>query len=113
MSSTDDPTRCTWTTADGRRCRMPRLDEHTKFCGTHLESQQRRMRSDPAARPLDILNGLTDLGSAAAVRHALANLTGLLIDGRISYRSAMVFAYVGQVLLQSINMAQREREDHR
>ena len=113
MSSTDDATRCTWTTADGRRSRMPRRDAHTKFCGTHLESQQRRMRADPAARPLDILNGLTDLGSAAAVRHALANLTGLLIDGRISYRKAMMCAYVGQVLLQSINMAEREREDRR
>ena len=111
MSKIDDPTRCTHTTADGRRCRMPRVDPHTELCGTHLEAQQRRMRSDPAARPCDALNGLTDLGSAVAVNHALRNLTNMVMDGRMDYRRAMVLGYLTQVLLQSISMAKHERWD--
>lgn len=113
MTTVDESTRCHFTTADGRRCRMPRTDEHTNFCGAHLRSQRQRMRSDAAAPPLDVLRGLTDLGSAAAVNHALRNITSLFLDNRMDYRKALVLAYLCQLLLQSIALANRERESGR
>jgi hypothetical protein len=113
MSPFDESTRCQYTTADGRRCRMPRTDTHTNFCGAHLRSQRQRMRSDAAAPPLDVLRGLSDLGSATAVNHALRNITSLFLDNRMDYRKAAVLAYLCQLLLQSISLANREREGGR
>ena len=111
MSSLDDSTRCTQTTADGRRCRMPRVNSHVTLCGTHLEAQQRRLRGEPVRHAQDVMDGVTDLRSATAVNHVLANLTGMLIDGRIDYRKAVVLAYLCQLLLQTISMAEQERWD--
>jgi hypothetical protein len=75
---------------------------------THLEAQQRRVRSAPVSVVHDALTGISDFRSATAINHVLGNLTGLLIDGRIDYRRAVVLAYMCQLLLQSINMAKRE-----
>ncbi len=111
MPHPDDPTRCTQTTAGGRRCRMPRVNSHVTLCGTHLEAQQRRLRREPARQVQEILEGVTDLRSATAVNHLLGNLTGMLTDNRIDYRKAVVLAYLCQLLLQTINMAKLERWD--
>ena len=111
MPQPDDPTRCTQTTADGRRCRMPRVNSHVSLCGTHLEAQQRRLRREPTRQAQDILGGVTDLRSATAVNHVLGNLSGMLTDGRIDFRKAAVLAYLCQLLLQSISMANQERWD--
>jgi len=111
MTQPDDPTRCTQTTADGRRCRMPRVNSHVTLCGTHLEAQQRRLRREPVRHAQDLMDGVTDLRSATAVNHVLGNLTALLTDGRIDYRKAVVLAYLCQLLLQTISMAEQERWD--
>ena len=108
MSKVDDSTRCSHITANGRRCRMPRVNGHVALCGTHLEAQQRRMRSESAATVHDALNGVTDFRSATSINHLLANLAGLLTDGRIDYRKAVVLAYLCQLMLQCINMAKQE-----
>jgi len=112
MSTLDDATRCTHTTADGRRCRMPRVNRHVTLCGTHLESLQRRLRADPASTVHDALTGVTDLCSATAINHVLANLSALVTDNRIHYRKAEVLAYICQLLLQSNRMASLERWNH-
>ncbi|HKM90282.1 MAG TPA: hypothetical protein VJX29_06685 [Candidatus Acidoferrales bacterium] len=111
MPQPDDPTRCTQTTADGRRCRMPRVNSHVTLCGTHLEAQQRRLRKEPVRHAQDAMHGVTDLRSATAVNHVLGNLSGMLTDGRIDFRKAAVLAYLCQLLLQSISMANQERWD--
>ena len=111
MTQLDDPTRCTHTTADGRRCRMPRVNSHVTLCGTHLEAQQRRLRTNPASTVHDALTGVTDLRSATAINHVLANLASMLVDNRINYRKAEVLANICQLLLQSARMAQHERWD--
>jgi hypothetical protein len=111
MNHTDDSTRCQHTTANGRRCRMPRVNAHVVYCGTHLLAQQRRLREEPARGAQDALDGVTDLRSATSVNHVLGNLTTLLADGRMDYRKAVVLAYLCQLLLQTINMAKDERWD--
>jgi len=111
MTRIDDSTRCTQTTADGRRCRMPRVNSHVTLCGTHLEAQQRRLRTEPAPHAHDLLEGVTDLRSATSVNHVLGNLTAFLLDGRIDPRKAVVLAYLCQLLLQSISLANGERWD--
>ena len=111
MSNIDDSTRCTHTTADGRRCRMPRVNSHVSLCGTHLEAQHRRIRSLPAQSMHDALSGVTDLNSATAVKHVLGNLAALLIDGRIDHKRATALANICQLILHAINMANNERWD--
>ena len=106
-----DDSRCTQTTAAGRRCKMPRVNSHVTLCGTHLEAQRCRLRSEPAHHAQDLLDGVTDLRSATSINHVLGNLTALLTDGRIDYRKAAVIAYLCQLLLQTISMARHERWD--
>jgi len=111
MPKPDDDTRCTHTTADGRRCRMPRVNAHVSLCGTHLEAQQRRLRFEPGRHAQDALGGVTDMRSATNVNRVLANLTTMLTDDRIDYRKAIILAYLCQLLLQTIAMANNERWD--
>jgi len=111
MSQIDDTTRCTHTTADGRRCRMPRVNSHVTLCGTHLEAQHRCLRTTTKPMVHDALTGISDLNSATAIRHVLGNLAALLTDGRIDYRKATALANICQLLLQSVNMAKHERWD--
>jgi len=111
MSHPDESTRCTHVTSSGRRCRMPRVNAHVALCGTHLEAEHRRLRSDPSIPVHDALNGVTDLNSATAVNHVLGNLAALVTDDRIDYRKAVVLAYLCQLSLQCINMAKQERWD--
>src|SRR5271155_4575201 len=51
-----DDSRCTQTTAAGRRCKMPRVTSHVPLCGSHLEPQGRRLRSEPAHHAQDLLD---------------------------------------------------------
>jgi hypothetical protein len=110
MSQIDDPTRCTHTTGAGR-CRMPRVNSHVTLCGTHLETQQRRMRFNPAPTVHDALTGISDLRSATSINHLLGNLATLVADGRIDVRKALVLTYLARLLLQTVNMAKHERWD--
>ena len=100
--------RCTYTTARGHRCRMPRVNSHVSLCGTHLEAQRHCLRSESGRDAQDALGGVTDFRSATSVNHVLGNLTAMLTDNRIDYRKATVLAYLCQLLLQSISMANRE-----
>lgn len=111
MSQPDDATRCTQTTADGRRCRMPRVNQHVTLCGTHLETQHRRLRANPSPTVHDALTGVADLSSATAIRHVLGNIAALLTDGRIDCTKATALVNICQLLLQTINMAKHERWD--
>jgi len=108
MKHTESPTRCQFTFADGRRCTMPHTQGHT-LCGSHLRAQQRRMRGEPGTPVNDLLDGIPDLRSPAAVNHLLANLSIHLMDGRIDPRTAVVLAYLCQLLLQTISMSRQER----
>jgi len=103
--------RCTFTTADGRRCRMPRVNAHVSLCGTHLEAKHRQLRANPSPQAQDVLDGVTDMRSATSVNHVLANLASMLMDNRIDYRKAVVLAYLCQLLLQTINLAEREGQN--
>ncbi|HMD30654.1 MAG TPA: hypothetical protein VKG84_02010 [Candidatus Acidoferrales bacterium] len=111
MPQPGSDTRCTHTTADGRRCRMPRTNAHVSLCGTHLEAEHRRLRFEPGRHAHDVLGSVTDLRSATSVNHVLGNLTAMLTDNRIDYRKAVVLAYLCQLLLQTISMAEREGWD--
>ena len=110
MRKLDDSLRCTYTDSNGRRCRMPRINDHVAFCGTHLEAQQRNLRSDPSVPVHDALNGVSGLNSPVAVNHVLANIAALLTDDRLDYRKALILAYLCQLSLQCINMARRESQ---
>ena len=97
------PPRCTYQTSDGRRCRMFIGKDHPELCSHHAQMELRSL-ARTVAKPLarEILGALTDLRSAAALNHALANTFLLSADGRISGRRAATLAYLGQLLLQSV-----------
>jgi hypothetical protein len=102
-------TRCQHTDARGHRCRMPCATNDLTLCGTHLEAHQRHLRSVSPAQAHELLNGVTGLQTTASVHHMLGNLATLLAGQRIDPRTGMVLAYLAQLLLQTINLANRER----
>ena len=111
MNPIDDDTRCRQTTLDGRRCRMPRVNSSVIYCGTHLKAQQERLRREPARQARDVLDGVPNFRSAVAVKHVLTNVAGLVADGRMDYRKAVVLGYLSQLVLQTINLAKDEGWD--
>src|SRR5580704_1144856 len=68
-----DPQRCQFSSADGRRCRLPRCEAHPAFCPTHARAEvsissphDRPPRCHPEPGP-DALLGDVGEGSAFAL----------------------------------------------
>jgi hypothetical protein len=89
---------CLHTTATGRRCRMFRAWYHDSLCAHHARLQQRE--TEDLAE--DLLVGVEDFRSAAAVNHVLGKIFELTARDRIKPRKAALLAYVGQLLLNSL-----------
>ncbi len=89
---------CLHTTAAGRRCRMLRAWNHKSLCAHHARLQQRE--TEDLAN--DLLVGVEDFRSAAAVNHVLGKIFEFTARDRIKPRKAALLAYVGQLLLNSL-----------
>jgi len=96
-------------TADGRRCQLPRMKDHPSFCYIHAQRQQHLL--DPKRIAAELLGPFQDLKTANAVNHALGSLFLLVAQNRISPRHATTLAYIGQLLLQSLDPLQTEIKD--
>ncbi len=96
---TDD--RCCYVSADGRRCGMLRSKGHPSLCPQHRR-QQLAAQADPAAVAAELLGGIENFQTAAAVNHALGRLLVLVAGNRITSRRAATLAYICQLLLSSL-----------
>lgn len=100
-------TRCTFTTSDHRRCTSPVYSGHDSLCHQHLLQQLKRT-TPPDDIAADLLAGVQNFQSGAAVNAALGKLLTMLAAGRVKRKNAIAMAYICQLLLQSIKEFKHE-----
>ncbi len=101
--------RCEHTTTDGRRCRLPRINQHSSLCRQHWQRQHQLLCPESLdANALELLGPFQEFNTARAINHALGKLFALLAKNRIPVRNAAVLAYLGQVLLNSLALMNKE-----
>jgi hypothetical protein len=98
--------RCSHVTADNRRCIDSRAPDHKTLCPYHAMKEMQHRNSKVVAK--EILGPLNDFRSAFAINSALGKLFAITAENRIPVRNAAVLAYIGQLLLQTLNPLQRE-----
>ena len=80
---------------------MLRMEGHPSLCPFHVREEADKLGAELASVSGNLNNG-TD------INHVLAKVFKALADGRISARDASAFAYLGQLLLQSLSHVQNE-----
>ncbi|MFZ0821857.1 MAG: hypothetical protein WAM91_17470 [Candidatus Acidiferrales bacterium] len=102
----NEQTRCTYRTANGRRCQMPFAPNHTALCAQH--ALQELQLHDSKIVTEEILGPLGDFRSAFAVNRALGKLFALTAENRIPVRNALALAYIGQLMIQTLHPIKEE-----
>jgi hypothetical protein len=98
---------CSFSFADGRRCRTPRCSAHPHLCYYHAPKEARALASQEMGR--DIASDLSgSYVSACDLSSALGRLFSAAAQGHVKPKTASTLAYLGQTLLQSIQFAQGE-----
>jgi hypothetical protein len=92
--------------SDGRRCRMLRMEGHPSLCPFHVREEKQLLEADKLGEELASLSGKLNTGTD--INHVLAKVFKALADGRISARTAAAFAYLGQLLLQTMPYVRNE-----
>lgn len=100
--------RCDFAFADGRRCRMPRA-EGSQRCPVHSRRQPKPLTARQLARELAPPSG--EFKTASDVNHVIGKAFSLFAQSRLDRRDALAFAYMGQLLLQSLPSVRREVKD--
>jgi len=99
--------RCTFATADNRRCTAFVFPGHSSLCHQHLRQLLNHLpQSEDVA--FDILSSIHNFQSAAAINAALGKIFTLLAAGRIKRRDAIAMSYICQLLLQSLKGFEQE-----
>jgi len=98
---------CTFTFADGRRCRTPRCRDHIYLCYFHAQKEAQAAARHKIGR--GIATWFTgEILSANDLSGALGEVFSCAAKGQIKPKTAATLAYLGQTLLQSIKLAQHE-----
>jgi hypothetical protein len=107
LSAKDRASLCSFTFADGRRCRSPRARNNSRFCSYHAEKEARARTTQKLGKDLDyFFSG--DYLSACDLSTALARLIPAVVRGDVKPRAARTVAYLMQTLLQSIHISAHE-----
>jgi len=107
IRSKDRASLCTFTFADGRRCRTPRFSGHPHFCYFHALKESRGNASVTIGnRILDRFSG--SYLSACDLTSALGQVFSGVAQGSIKPKTASTLAYLGQTMVNSIQLAQQE-----
>jgi hypothetical protein len=98
---------CTFTFADGRHCRTPRSASHQHLCTYHArkESQARAAQKLGSDIAFDLSGETTTANDLTA---ALCHLFAAVAQGHVKPKTANTLAYLGQTLVQSIQLAKLE-----
>jgi hypothetical protein len=98
---------CSFTFADGRRCRTPRSSGHAHLCFFHARKEAQAKAAEGIGE--DISFFLSDRYiSACDLSVSLSRIITGVVQGHIKPRTASTVAYLAQTLLQTIPMAERE-----
>jgi hypothetical protein len=98
---------CTFTFADGRRCRTPLSSRHPRLCFDHA-------RKEAQAHPASLVR--TDVSfffsgdsvSAHDLSAAIARLLPYVAHGQIKRKTASALANLSRTLVQTIQLSQHE-----
>ena len=98
---------CAFTFADGRRCRAPRLTGHARLCCFHAKREAQSLAAQQVGR--DVSSSLSgSYLSACDLSSALARVFSAVAEGHVKPKTASTLAYLGQTMIQSIQLAQHE-----
>ena len=97
---------CSFTFADGLRCRTPRV-AHPYLCAFHARKDAQALAGEKAGE--DIAYHLTGaFVSACDLSSALGRLFAAVARGQIKPKTASTLAYLAQSLVQTLPLAQEE-----
>jgi len=98
---------CTFTFADGRRCRTPRQSGHPQFCCFHARKQAQTQTAQELGRDFSyFFSG--DYLSACDLAAALGRLFEAVARGEVKPRTATTLAFLAQTFLLTIKVAENE-----
>src|SRR6267378_4112428 len=98
---------CSFTFADGRRCRTPRNRNHPHFCFYHAQKEARARAAETLGKDLAYFFSGNYL-SACDLSTALAHLIPAVVRGDVKSKTAHTVAYLMQTLLQAIHISEQE-----
>ena len=105
--SKDRASLCSFTFADGRRCRSPRRDSHPHLCSFHARKEAQALAGDKAGQDIAFfLSG--DYVSAGDLTFALGRVFAAVAQGHVKPKTARTLAFLGQTLVQTLQLAQNE-----
>ncbi|HET8925177.1 MAG TPA: hypothetical protein VFN26_19500 [Candidatus Acidoferrum sp.] len=103
----NDASLCRFTFADGRICRMFRQPDHPSLCIFHARAERQLWESDRLGDELAAsLTG--DFMTATDINFVLGKLFKAIAQNRIPPRVAANLAFVGKLLLQSLDKLKNE-----
>jgi hypothetical protein len=105
--SKDRASLCSFTFADGRQCRTPRCPVHPHLCYNHARKEAQARAADEIGRDISYILSARYL-SACDLSTALGRLFSAVVQGQIKPKTATALAYLGQTLVQSIQLAENE-----
>jgi hypothetical protein len=95
--------RCRYNTANGRRCRMISVDE-LGFCARHRSYDEELVAMELNISP-------EEFKTAVGLNRFVGKVTALTAQNRLPVRTSATLAYLAQLLLQTLDRAQREISD--
>jgi hypothetical protein len=105
--ATDESSLCQFSFADGRTCRMFRQHDHPSLCAFHARAERQIMESDQLGSELAAtLTGR--FMTATDINFALGKLFKAIAQNRIPPRNAANLAFVGKLLLRSLDKLESE-----
>jgi len=105
--ATDESSLCQFSFADGRTCRMLRQDDHPSLCVFHARAERQIVESDRLGSELaSTLTGR--FMTATDINFALGKLYKAIAQNRIPPRNASNLAFVGKLLLLSLDKLKSE-----
>lgn len=99
---------CTFTFADGRRCRTPLSDRHPRLCFDHARKKAKARPADPVDIDLSFFfsgDYVTTHDLSAAIARLLPDVT----HGPMKRKAASAISCLSRTLVHSIQLAQHER----
>jgi hypothetical protein len=106
-AATNEASLCQFPFADGRTCRMMRHPAHPSLCIFHSRAERQLLESDRLGS--EIASSLTGgFMTSTDVNFVLGKLFTAFAQNRISQRNAATLAYIGQLMLHSVQGIQEE-----
>lgn len=99
---------CTFTFADGRRCRTPLSSRHPRLCFDHARKEAQAHPAGQVGSDLSFFFS-GDYVSAHDLSAAIARLLPEVTHGQIKPKTASALAGLSQTLMKTIQLSQQER----